>query len=306
MFKSGFIGIIGRPNVGKSTLINMIVGEKIAITTHKPQTTRNRITGIKNMPPPFPGQFIFIDTPGIHKANTPLNESMMAAVKETIRGVDLLLLLLDASAGIHREDLSIIESLRDYKQPVILALNKIDLLDKPKLLPLMDQLRHLLSFQAMIPLSALTGEGMSPLYREIWELLPEGPAHFPPELFTDQTERFLAGEIVREKITLLTKQEVPYSTAVVVEAFKEDEERNFIHIDATINVEKDSQKGIIIGKRGTMLKEIGRQARLEMERFFAARVFLQLFVRVRKDWTKDKREMRELGYETKGSSDRKK
>ncbi|MDI6726081.1 MAG: GTPase Era [Smithellaceae bacterium] len=305
MIKSGFIGIIGRPNVGKSTLINMIVGEKIAITTHKPQTTRNRITGIKNLPPPFPGQFIFIDTPGIHKANSPLNESMLAAVRETIQGVDLLLLLIDAGAGIHPDDQAIIESLKDYGRPTIAAINKIDLIDKPRLLPIIDQLRHLFSFRAIIPLCAVTGEGTEPLYREIWELLPEGPMHFPPDIFTDQTERFLAGEIIREKITLLTQQEVPYSTAVVVEAFKEDEERNFIHIDATINVEKDSQKGIVIGKRGTMLKEIGRQARLEMERFFAARVYLQLFVRVRKDWSKDKREMKELGYETKGTSSRK-
>ncbi len=297
MFKTGFIGIIGRPNVGKSTLINSLVGEKIAIATHKPQTTRNRITGIKNMPPPQAGQFIFVDTPGIHRPKSALSEKMLEEVRETIRGVDLLVLMLDAEAGIVRQDRAITESLKDCNHPVILAINKIDLVAKAGLLPLIAEAQHLLPFSAIIPLCAAKGEGIEPLYREIWSLLPEGPMLFPDDLFTDQTERFLAAEIIREKITLLTHQEVPYATAVVVELFKEEEERNFIRIAATINVEKDSQKGIVIGKRGSMLKEIGRQARLEMEEFFAARVFLELFVRVRKDWSKSKREMKELGYE---------
>lgn len=297
MFKTGFIGIIGRPNVGKSTLINQLVGEKIAIATHKPQTTRNRITGIKNLPPPQEGQFIFVDTPGIHRAKTALGEKMLEEVRETIRGVDLLVLLIDAGAGILRQDRAITESLTDDKHPVILVINKIDLVPRAALLPLMDEARHLFPFAAIIPLCAVKGEGIEQLYRETWSLLPEGPPLFPDDLFTDQTERFIAGEIIREKITLLTHQEVPYAAAVVVELFKEEEERNFIRIAATINVEKDSQKGIVIGKRGAMLKEIGRQARLEMEKFFAAKIFLELYVRVRKDWSKSKREMKDLGYE---------
>ncbi len=297
MFKTGFIGIIGRPNVGKSTLINRLVGEKIAITTHKPQTTRNRITGIKNMPQPLAGQFIFVDTPGIHRPQTALGEKMLEEVQETIQGVDLLVFMLDAQAGIIRQDRAIAESLKDGSHPVILVINKIDLVAKATLLPLIDEARHLLPFIAILPLSAVNGEGIAELYREIWSLLPEGPPLFPDDLFTDQTERFLASEIIREKIMLLTHQEVPYATAVVVELFKEDEERNFIRIAATINVEKDSQKGIIIGKRGAMLKEIGRRARLELEEFFAAKIFLELFVRVRKDWSKNKREIRDLGYE---------
>lgn len=297
MFKTGFIGIIGRPNVGKSTLLNRLVGEKVAITTHKPQTTRNRIRGIKNMPPPRAGQFIFVDTPGIHRPKTALGEKMIAEVKETIGGVDLLLLLFAAEAGIVRQDLAIVESLASVDRPVILGLNKIDLVPKTSLLPLIDQARHLRDFAAIIPISAATGDGIEILYEEIWSLLPEGPSCFPEDIFTDQTERFLAAEIIREKITLLTHEEVPYATAVVIEAFKEDEGRNFIRISATINVEKDSQKGIVIGKGGAMLKEIGRQARLEMEAFFAARVFLELFVRVRRDWSKSKRELKELGYD---------
>jgi GTPase len=300
MFKSGFISIIGRPNVGKSTLLNRIVGERIAITTHKPQTTRNKIMGIRNLPEPRAGQLIFLDTPGIHRASTPLNLAMVEAATGTFGSVDLLLLLAEAGETPHPDDLFIIESLGPTPLPVLLVINKIDLIDKPLLLPLIDAFQGLHPFREIIPLSALKNDGVDRLLDETWKILPEGPQYFPAEMMTDRTERFIAAEIVREKITLLTRQEVPYATAVVVDAFKEDEAKNMIRIAATIHVAKDSQKGIIIGKKGAMLRQIGTRARLELEKFFAAKVFLELFVRVARDWTNDPRMLREFGYKESG------
>ena len=312
MFKSGFIGIIGRPNVGKSTLLNRVVGERIAITTPKPQTTRNRIMGIRNVPD---GQLIFLDTPGIHEATTPLNRSMVEAAVDTFRSADLLLLLVEATAGVHKDDLRIVASLTQPSGkpagrssapspagaalPVILLINKTDLVRKELLLPLIDQFRHTFPFREIIPVSALTGEGVETVIRAIMEMLPEGPRYFPEEMMTDRSERFIAAEIIREKITLRTHKEIPYAAAVVVDTFKEDETRNLLRIQATIHVEKDSQKAILIGKGGAMLKEIGRLARLDMERFFAARIYLELFVRVQKDWSKDTKMLREFGYREK-------
>jgi GTPase len=293
MFKSGFIGIIGRPNVGKSTLLNKIIGEKIAITSHKPQTTRNRITGIKNVEN---GQLIFVDTPGIHRATTPLNEFMVAAAKDTFRSADIILLVVEAAEGVHRDDELIIESLRNIRLPVILLINKIDLVRKRNILPVIDRFQRLFSFSEIIPISALTGDGLSALMEQIWKLLPEGPRYFPDDMMTDRTERFIAAEIIREKIIMLTHQEIPYATAVVVDSFKEDEDKNLLVIQATINVAKNSQKGILIGKKGSMLKEIGKRARQDMEKFFATRIYLELFVRVRKDWTHDAGMLREFGY----------
>ena len=293
MFKSGFIGIIGRPNVGKSTLLNNIIGEKIAITSHKPQTTRNRITGIKNIEN---GQLIFIDTPGIHRATTPLNEFMVAAAKDAFRSADILLLVVEAAEGVHRDDQLILESLKNTGLPVILLINKIDLVRKKNILPVIDQFQQSFSFSEIIPISALTGDGLSALMEQIWKLLPEGPRYFPDDMMTDRTERFIAAEIIREKIILLTHQEIPYATAVVVDSFKEDEDKNLLVIQATINVAKNSQKGILIGKKGSMLKEIGKRARQDMEKFFATRIYLELFVRVRKDWTHDAGMLREFGY----------
>ncbi|MGZ3648150.1 MAG: GTPase Era [Syntrophales bacterium] len=295
MFKSGFIGIIGRPNVGKSTLLNKIIGEKIAITSHKPQTTRNRITGIKNIEG---GQMIFVDTPGIHRATTPLNEFMVTAAKDTFRSADILLMVAEAE-GVHMDDRLIVESLRTTRLPVILLINKIDLVRRNDILPVMDRFQHLFSFSEIIPISALNGDGLSALMEEIWKLLPEGPRYFPDDIMTDRTERFIAAEIIREKIIMLTHQEIPYAAAVVVESFKEDEKKNLLVIQATINVAKNSQKGILIGKKGSMLKEIGRRARQDMERYFATRIYLELFVRVRKDWTHDAGMLREFGYSEK-------
>jgi len=299
MFKSGFIGIIGRPNVGKSTLLNRIVGERIAITTHKPQTTRNRIMGIRNLTEEQAGQLIFLDTPGIHRGTSPLNRAMIDAATGTFGHVDLLLLIAEAGPAPHPDDRFIIEALRKSYLPVFLVINKIDLVEKRILLPLIDTFQGLHPFREILPLSALKGDGVDHLITEIWKALPVGPRYFPEEMMTDRSERFIAAEIIREKITLRTHQEIPYATAVVVDAFKEDETKNMIRIAATIHVAKDSQKGIIIGRKGAMLKEIGTKARLEMEKFFAAKIFLELFVRVAKDWTNDPRMLQEFGYRDK-------
>lgn len=292
MFKSGFIGIIGRPNAGKSTLFNAIIGDKISIITDKPQTTRNKITGIKNY---SDAQLIFLDTPGMHRPKTPLNRAMVQTTKETINGVDILLMLIEANTDVHPHDLFLIESLAQTEAPVILVINKIDLIEKKFLLPLIDKFRTLYDFREIFPVSALKGEGVEDLLDAVKGMLPEGPKYYPDDIQTDATERFIAAEFIREKITLFTKQEVPYSTAVEIELFKEDEAKNLIRISATINVEKDSQKAIIIGKRGAMLKNIGTQARMEMEQLFGAKVYLELFVRVKKDWTSSERMLQEFG-----------
>lgn len=293
MFKSGFVGIIGKPNVGKSTLLNYIIGEKVAITSYKRQTTRNRIMGIYNTDE---GQIIFLDTPGIHNAKSPLNKYMVSAAVNTFGDVDIILLLVDADAHFDAEDALIIESLASVSVPVLLIINKVDLIEKDRLLPFMDDLQHRYSFEDIIPVNALNGFNVDIVLDTVWKLLPEGPKYFPDDMYTDSSERFLAAEIIREKVMLLTHQEVPYSTAVVVESFKEDERKNLIKISAAINVEKNSQKGIIIGKKGSMLKEIGKQARLEMEQFFGTRIYLELFVKVSKDWTKSERMLKEFGY----------
>ena len=293
MFKSGFIVIIGKPNVGKSTLINRIIGEKVAITTHKPQTTRNRITGIKNLEN---AQLIFVDTPGIHRAKTILNRYLVDTARDAFTDADLILLLVEAGKEPDDDDRFILESLRDMPLPVILVINKIDLVKKESLLPLIESYRKRYSFREIIPLSALKGFSINRLIECAVDLLPEGPQYFHADLFTDLSERFLAAEMIREKLTLLTQKEIPYSAAVMVDQFQEDEERNLIRIQATINVEKDSQKGILIGKRGLMLKEIGRRARLDMETFFNAKIYLELYVRVRRNWTRDTKWLREFGY----------
>jgi len=293
LFKSGFVGIIGKPNAGKSTLMNFMVGEKVAITTRKPQTTRNRIMGIKNTEV---GQFIFLDTPGIHKAKTPLNRQMVSAAMSVFSDVNMLLLLVDAGTPIGEDDNFIVELLKKTKLPVVLVINKIDLIDKEKLLLLIDNIKNIYTFKEIVPICALKGFNVDRLLDIIWNILPEGPQYFPGDMITDRSERFLAAEIIREKITILTHKEVPYSTAVIVESFKENEAKGLIHIQAAINVEKDSQKGIIIGKRGGMLKKIGTAARLEMEKFFSTRIYLELFVKVQKDWSQNPRMLGEFGY----------
>jgi len=292
VFKSGFIGIIGRPNVGKSTLLNAVVGDKISIVADKPQTTRDKITGIKNFPD---AQLIFLDTPGMHKPKTPLNRAMVQTAQKAIGDAEMLLMLIEANADVHHHDLFLIESLKPVKVPVFLVVNKIDLIEKKLLLPLIDKFRKLYDYREIFPVSALTGEGITELLAAIKQILPEGPQLFPEDILTDATERFIAAEFIREQIMVLTNQEIPYVSAVTVDLFKEDEEKNLIRISATINVEKESQKAIMIGKKGSMLKNIGTKSRLQMEKLFGAKVFLELFVRVSKDWTTSDRMLQEFG-----------
>jgi len=224
---------------------------------------------------------------------------MVRTATETFADSDILLLVVEAEQKATPDDLQIIRSLEPIQAPVFLILNKMDLVPREQLLPLMDGYRNLHSFAEMIPISALTGEGIPLLLEELWKYLPEGPRYFPEDMMTDSSERFVAAEIIREKILLLAHQEIPYSAAVIVDAFKEDEAKNLIRIQATINVEKDSQKGILIGKKGSMLKEIGTRARMDMEKFFGTRIYLELFVRVRKEWTKDPKMLKEFGYSEK-------
>ena len=305
-FKSGFVAIIGRPNVGKSTLLNAILGEKIAIVSKKPQTTRNKIRGIKNMEN---AQIIFLDTPGIHTAKGYLNKFMVKEALSTLEDVDCIIYMVEATREVIEEELFIIENLKkvapDGQPPIILCINKTDMAEKNKLLPLIDQYSRLYAFKEVIPLSAAKGEGVDELLKLIIQLLPEGPKYFPEDILTDLPERFVAAEIIREKVFEFTKQEIPYSTAVVVDRFKETPDRTIrgqapqkklISISATINVERDSQKGIIIGKKGGMLKQIGTSARIDIERLLGTKVFLELFVKVQKDWTKDKKMLKEFGY----------
>ncbi|KAF0220632.1 MAG: GTP-binding protein [Geobacteraceae bacterium] len=293
-FRSGFVSIIGRPNVGKSTLLNRIMGEKIVITSDKPQTTRNRIQGIHNLPG---GQIIFIDTPGIHPAKSKLNKYMVETALSAIRGVDAVLFLVEADVPAKREESQILDILAGVKCPVILVINKIDKVAKESLLASIAAYATCYPFKEIIPISAINGDGVERLVDAVYSFLPEGPLYFPDDILTDMPERFIVAEIVREKVFRLTRDEVPYSVAVVVDSFKEREDGGLISISATINVERDSQKGIIIGRKGEMLKKIGIEARLETERLLGTRIFLELFVRVRKGWSENAQMMKEFGYE---------
>ncbi len=293
-FRSGFVSIVGRPNVGKSTLLNRILGEKIVITSDKPQTTRNRIKGIHNIPG---AQIIFIDTPGIHRAKSLINRYMVDEALASIGEVDLLLFLAEANSTAGGEEKWILELLAKASAPVVLVLTKIDLVAKETLLERIAGFARLFPFKEIIPVSALAGDGVERLVDCVKGYLPEGPLYFPDDILSDVPERFLAAEIIREKVFLLTHDEVPYATAVQVESFKERPDGSLIAISATINVERDSQKGIIIGKRGTMLKRIGTAARREIEALLGTQVFLELFVKVRRDWSENPKMLKEMGYE---------
>lgn len=293
-FHSGFVSIVGRPNVGKSTLLNRILGEKIVITSDKPQTTRNRIKGIHNTPD---AQIVFIDTPGIHRAKSRLNRYMVDEALASLREVDLILFLVEADQPAGSQETLLLEVLSGAVAQVILVLNKIDLVPKESLLERIAGYARLYPFKEIVPVSALSGDGIERLVACVTECLPEGPVYFPDDILTDLPERFLVAEIIREKVFRLTRDEVPYAVAVEVESFKERPDGSLIAITAAINVERDSQKGIIIGKKGAMLKKIGMEARREIEQLLDARVFLELFVRVRKDWSENPRLLKELGYE---------
>ena len=292
-FKAGFISILGRPNVGKSTLFNRILGDKIAIVTKKPQTTRNRILGVKNVEG---GQFIFLDTPGLHEGRLELNQRMVRTAISSGRDADILIFIIEASSPLVEKDQQMIKSLEGSKGVPFLAINKIDLVKRETLLPIIDQYQRLRPFYKIIPVSAITGEGVAILLDEIMKVLPESPPYFPDDMITDQTERFLVSEIIREKVIQQSYQEIPYSTAVTIEEFKEHPERNLLVIKGTIHVERDSQKKIVIGKGGQKLRKIGEAARKEVEAFLETRVFLELWVSVEKDWTHDPRALNRLGY----------
>lgn len=292
-FHSGFVAIAGRPNVGKSTLLNAFLGEKIVITSDKPQTTRNRIQGIHNLPN---GQIVFIDTPGVHRAKSRLNRSLVDTAMEAVRGVDAILYLVDASASPSAEKEIMQEVLASATAPLYLAINKVDLVEKGKLLQLMSEYAKLFNFKEIVPLSARDGDGVAMLADILCQALPEGPAYFPDDILTDVPERFVVAEMIREKVFRATRDEIPYSVAVQVESFRENPDGGVIAIAAAIIVERDSQKGIIIGKRGEMLKKIGTAARHEIEAFLAQKVFLELFVKVSRDWSDNPQKLREFGY----------
>jgi GTPase len=292
-FKSGFIALIGRPNAGKSTLLNQILGQKLAIVSSKPQTTRNRILGVKNHPG---GQIIFLDTPGIHQSKSRLNQYMVKTALNAYKEVDGICFLIEADDPGNPENHFILETLQEVTKPVFLLINKIDLVSKVELLPVIERYSRERSFGQIIPISALKGDGIDILLGELIKILPEGPQLFPEDMLTDLPERFLAAELIREKIFQMTREEIPYATAVEVEEFKEREEKNLIVIKAVIQVERDSQKGILIGKKGAMLKEIGKQAREEMQALLGAKVFLELWVKVEKNWREDPGALRRLGY----------
>src|ERR1700723_125397 len=303
--RSGFVAIVGRPNAGKSTLINRLVGQKVAIVTSKPQTTRNRIQGIVTKPE---GQIVFIDTPGLHEGTTALNRQMMREVAAALEGIDVLLLMVDASRTMPHADSLLIERAERYQRAdppfandakgrppkTILALNKIDRVPKPKLLPLLDAFGKAFPFAALVPISALKGSGCDALVKEIFKALPEAEAYFPEDQITDQPERFLAGELIREKAIQLTYHEVPHALAVIIDKYEEGPPLLKIH--ATLHVERDSQKKILIGHKGDMLKRVGTEARKELEKLLGTKIYLETFVKVVADWRENPGKVRELDW----------
>jgi GTP-binding protein Era len=290
-FRSGFVAVVGKPNAGKSTLVNRLVGQKVAIVTSRPQTTRNRILGIVNRPK---AQVALIDTPGIHRATTVLGRQMMAEVNQALEGIDLLAVIVDASAGLTREDRLAFERARQFRKPVFLLLNKIDRIAKRALLPLIEACSKELSFTEIIPVSALTGDGVDLALEKLIAHLPEGEPYFPKDQVTDQPERFLAAEIVREKAMSSTKQEVPHAVAVRIETFQEGPK--LVRIHAIISVEREGQKGILIGSGGERLKAIGTAARQELEEILGVKVFLELRVKVDPDWRQDACRVQQLDW----------
>ncbi len=290
-FRSGYVSILGRPNVGKSTFLNAILGEKVAIVTSKPQTTRNRIIGVKTTPS---AQIVFIDTPGIHKPMGRLGEFMVKEAMESLKEVDIVLLMVEPQKP-GTEETAIIDLFKQRKNlTVFLLINKIDTIRKTELLPIIEKYNLLYPFDEIIPVSAVRGDGLDIVLGKIIDRLPEGPKYYPDDIFTDQLERFMVAEIIREKIMSLTEEEIPYSVAVEVTQWEEKED--MIVINANIYVEKESQKGIIIGKRGAMLKAIGIASREEIEGLLNTKVYIELWVKVKKDWRKKTGTLRELGY----------
>lgn len=291
-FKSGYVAILGAPNAGKSTLLNRLLGEKISITSKKPQTTRNRILGVVHRPG---AQMVFIDTPGIFKAKDMLNLRIVDTALAAINEADILLFVLDAAKPDHTSELFLADRLQKQERPVIVALNKIDQVQKSDLLAMIQKWStHY--FEVIIPISATEGTQIDQLIKAMQNMLPTGPPYFPEDALTDLSERFIAAEMVRESIFRLTGEEIPYATAVTVDTFKEEKDGKLVRIEATIHLERGSQKGIIIGKDGSKLKRIGIESRKKIEHMLETKVFLKLFVRVQKNWRKDTRALRKFGY----------
>ena len=292
-FKSGFITITGAPNAGKSTLLNHLLGEKISITSKKPQTTRNRILGVVHRPA---AQLIFLDTPGVHKPKDPLSIRMVDEAVAAISDGDMVLVIADVSKPLPDSEAYMLQQLEPVKKPVLLALNKIDLIPKNQVLVFIDQWSKAYPFKAIIPISAKHDIQVDELLSQMEALLPQGPPFFPEETLTDAPERFIVAEMIREKVFRLTGQEVPYSTAVTIDQFSEEKNGALIRIHASIHLERDSQKGIVIGKNGSKLKKIGEDARKDIERLLGTKVYLKLFVRIQKNWSRDTKALRKFGY----------
>ncbi len=291
--KSGFISFIGRPNAGKSTLLNRIVGTKLAIVSDKPQTTRTRVLGVKNYPE---AQAVFLDTPGIHRPLHRMNVRMMHTAVEAMRNVDVVGLVMDAAEPPGKGDRFVVELLKDVRSPVVLILNKVDLIKKVRLLPMIEQHARDGRFAEIVPISAGTGENVERLERVLVDRLPDGEAMYPADYLTDQPERFLAAEIVREKLLQFTHAEIPFSSAVVIDRFEEPSGKSgLLRLFCTIVVDRESQKPIVVGRSGEMVKRIGTAAREELERFFATKVYLDLHVRVKSEWREDDRVLSQIG-----------
>jgi GTP-binding protein Era len=290
--KSGFAALVGRPNAGKSTLLNRLVGQKLAIVSDKPQTTRNRITGVRSYPE---GQVVFVDTPGVHRPLHRLNVRMVDAAMTALRDVDVVIVVIDASERPGAGDRYLTDAVRQVNTPRILALNKVDLVAKEALLPLIERYDREVGFADIVPISALTGENVDRLEQVILARLPEGAPLYPDDYLTDQPERFFVAELVREQLLQHTRAELPFASAVIVDRFEEADEKGILRLYCTILVERESQKPIVVGKGGSMIKSIGTAARQELEQFFQTRVFLDLRVKVRADWREDDRSLDELG-----------
>jgi GTPase len=289
--RSGFVAIVGRPNAGKSTLINQLVGQKIAIVTSKPQTTRNRIQGIVTR---AEGQMVFIDTPGLYDADSALGRQMMHEVAAALEDIDVLLLMVDASHPQTYMDELLLSKAQRFRGKTILVLNKVDRVKKEELLPLIEEFSKAFEFAAIVPISALKASGLEQLQQEILRMLPEGPPHFPEDQVTDQPERFLAAEVIREKAIQLTYHEIPYALGVMVDKY--EEKPNLLRIEVTLSVERDSQKKILIGHKGEMLKKIGTEARKELEKMTGSKIYLGLFVKVMPEWRENPSRVQEFDW----------
>jgi len=292
-YKSGFISIIGRPNVGKSTFLNRVIGQKIAIMSDKPQTTRNKVQGVLTTDD---AQYIFIDTPGIHKPKHKLGDFMMKVAQNTLKEVDLILFMVNAEEGFGRGEEFILEKFQTVNTPIFLVINKIDQIHPDKLLTIIESYKDKYDFSEIIPISALEGNNVEQLLAQIKNYIPEGPQYYPADQVTDHPERFIVSELIREKALHLTREEIPHSLAVLIDKMERKKDKDIVHIMATIIVERDSQKGIVIGKQGKMLKEIGQRARVDIENLLGTKVFLELWVKVQKDWRNKMSNLRDFGF----------